>query len=209
MLGHGTRSPPEAAYLHVHWPAWLHTVAPSSLPHPCALLQKFGPAVLPKVAALRSRFPRINIIVDGGITLEASDCQMAAGFYVPSFAFPSTTLALYASCRYVASHVPASSPALLITANPHSNRAAAPLDLIPPAHRRMRRWWRRRAPTRWWRAPPCLRARSRQRCAARLLPVMDDHQHITGRAGEARPSQTCADATVNGARCLPTQTITT
>ncbi|KAI7844200.1 hypothetical protein COHA_002334 [Chlorella ohadii] len=34
--------------------------------------QKFGPAVLPKVSALRARFPRINIIVDGGITLEAS-----------------------------------------------------------------------------------------------------------------------------------------
>ena len=34
--------------------------------------QKFNPAVLPKVAALRSRFPGLNIIVDGGITLEAS-----------------------------------------------------------------------------------------------------------------------------------------
>ena len=44
--------------------------------HLHALPQKFGPAVLPKVAALRSRFPRINIIVDGGITL---DVRLAIG----------------------------------------------------------------------------------------------------------------------------------
>lgn len=29
--------------------------------------QKFNPAVLPKVAALRARFPGINIIVDGAL----------------------------------------------------------------------------------------------------------------------------------------------
>ncbi|PRW57267.1 carbohydrate kinase [Chlorella sorokiniana] len=41
--------------------------------------QKFGPAVLPKVAALRSRFPRINIIVDGGITLDNAALVAEAG----------------------------------------------------------------------------------------------------------------------------------
>ena len=41
--------------------------------------QKFQPCVLPKVAALRSRFPAINIIVDGGITLDNAADVAAAG----------------------------------------------------------------------------------------------------------------------------------
>lgn len=35
--------------------------------------------MLPKVAALRSRFPRLNIIVDGGITLDNAAQVAEAG----------------------------------------------------------------------------------------------------------------------------------
>jgi ribulose-phosphate 3-epimerase len=41
--------------------------------------QKFQPAVLPKVAALRSRWPAINIIVDGGIGLGNARLVASAG----------------------------------------------------------------------------------------------------------------------------------
>ena len=41
--------------------------------------QKFGPSVLPKVSALRRRFPGLNIIVDGGITLDNAGLVAEAG----------------------------------------------------------------------------------------------------------------------------------
>ena len=41
--------------------------------------QKFQPGVLPKVAALRRAFPVINIIVDGGITLDNAGSVARAG----------------------------------------------------------------------------------------------------------------------------------
>ncbi|GAB4814271.1 hypothetical protein N2152v2_001317 [Parachlorella kessleri] len=41
--------------------------------------QKFMPSVLPKVSALRSRFPALNIEVDGGITLENAALVAEAG----------------------------------------------------------------------------------------------------------------------------------
>lgn len=37
------------------------------------------PEVLPKVRALRSRFPAVNIEVDGGITLDNASLVAAAG----------------------------------------------------------------------------------------------------------------------------------
>jgi ribulose-phosphate 3-epimerase len=41
--------------------------------------QKFMPSVLPKVKALRTRFPSVNIEVDGGINLENASLVAAAG----------------------------------------------------------------------------------------------------------------------------------
>lgn len=41
--------------------------------------QKFMPEVLPKVQALRARYPKINIEVDGGINLENAQSVAVAG----------------------------------------------------------------------------------------------------------------------------------
>ena len=78
--------------------------------------------MLPKVTALRARFPRITIIVDGGITLEASGLP-------PGQCPACTTLAvpvlLVNKCLSLCPH--ATMPPL-----PHHRSLPARVPAIPP-----------------------------------------------------------------------------